>query len=962
MRENQLENLLQRIEALEEELEHARNTLESIKSGTSDAIILEDASGQSQVYMVHRANESFVAILDALPEGAVIVDGRGTILYCNRIMATWLREDLQNLLSRALPDYLLLPEELQFADLLPQTPGMMIRREIKLKSGDSTIPVQFACTRLSGDGDEQFGIILSDLTEQKRIQELATSSHLARLLLDQVQEAILIFDKSGKINIHSRLAAELFRRDLYQTDVSDILKNFRFSPAVNKKTIQRKAFDFPSILNKAYFLDLIGRYWDPFTNILFDCNVSAQPLLDENGNVIGGLLKVLDISKSLQQQVDQLLFYSISHLSTRHQSIKKFALSFCKKLSELYDIRDVVMELPPKNGSRDELVHFSVSQAYNAAGMEDLLARIRTEKMDSSENIIHHCDKATGDRVTFLKIQTGLHGTVVLGMRWPEYLNFQDEPISENRLMVLREQLGLAFERILTHREQQLHSLVLNDSPYGIILLNRQYEITWANQSAKIALPELDRKPGHLPLLSQFVKNWREEVADEISGRLNAGESWSGELALADSEGQSKFLDAVFRLVEYDEEVGEAQIVMMFKDITNQKILEQQLFQAQKMEAVGKLAGGVAHDFNNLLTVINGYSDLLLQTLPENSETFKSVAQIRRAGEKAGRLTSQLLAFSRRQIIQPRPLNINQVIQDTEKMLRRLIGEDIVLETDLAADLQNVKLDPGQLDQIILNLAVNARDAMPDGGVLKFKTMNVELREVYSSKRELVKPGKYVLLQISDTGTGMSREVQEKIFEPFFTTKEKGTGLGLSTVYGIVKQHHGYIWVYSEPGMGTTFKIYFPIIESAAEVKEAAPEISEDLTGSETVLLVEDDQWVRKFTALSLEAYGYHVLEAGDGREALKIFEENPSIDIVVTDLVMPRLGGHELSRILKEKSEQLTIIYMSGYTEDAMIRYGVMKKGVNFIQKPFSGIDLVRKIKEVRQKSNLRGEKNEKK
>jgi PAS domain S-box-containing protein len=380
--------------------------------------------------------------------------------------------------------------------------------------------------------------------------------------------------------------------------------------------------------------------------------------------------------------------------------------------------------------------------------------------------------------------------------------------------------------------------------------------------------------------------------------------------------------------------------------------LEEQLRQSQKMEAVGQLAGGIAHDFNNLLTVIKAYSGLVGDQLEEGSAIKSDVVEIQRAAGRAASLTQQLLAFSRKQILQPRVLDLNSVSRDLEPMLRRLIGDNIQIVTQAGASLGRVKADPGQIEQVLINLSLNARDAMPSGGTLTIETANVELDEAYHGRHAVIAAGPYVLLAVSDTGAGMDEATRSRVFEPFFTTKPvgKGTGLGLSTVYGIVKQSSGYIWVYSEPRLGTTFKIYLPRLEAdeisatTAERPEVVPE-----SGSETVLLVEDEPAVRSLARRVLERHGYTVLEARDGMDALRVAEQyRQPIQLLVTDMMMPELSGRDVWTALSAKRSDLRVLYMSGYTNDDMIRRGFLDAGAAFLQKPFTSIDLARAARTV--------------
>ncbi len=394
------------------------------------------------------------------------------------------------------------------------------------------------------------------------------------------------------------------------------------------------------------------------------------------------------------------------------------------------------------------------------------------------------------------------------------------------------------------------------------------------------------------------------------------------------------------------------------RDITQEKEaeergarLEEQLRRSQKMEAIGRLAGGVAHDFNNMLMAILGCSDFLLNAIPPDQPLRHDVEEIKRAGERAADLTRQLLAFSRRQVLQPRVIDLNAVVSDMERMLRRIIGEDIELMAVLDADLGRIKADPGRLEQVIINLALNARDAMPRGGRLTLETRNFDLDQDYIRGHALVKSGPYVMLAVSDTGTGIDPETQAHIFEPFFTTKGpgQGTGLGLATVYGTVKQSDGYIWVYSEPDRGTTFKLYFPRVpDPELASSRSAPEVR-DLQGRETVLLVEDDPVVRDLIRRILVRYAYRVLEASSGPEALEVCRNHDApIDLVLTDVVMPQMSGRELIEELVTVRPDLRVLYMSGYSSEAVVRHGMLDKYTPFLQKPFTPDTLARKLREI--------------
>jgi two-component system cell cycle sensor histidine kinase/response regulator CckA len=387
------------------------------------------------------------------------------------------------------------------------------------------------------------------------------------------------------------------------------------------------------------------------------------------------------------------------------------------------------------------------------------------------------------------------------------------------------------------------------------------------------------------------------------------------------------------------------------EDTTDRQQLEGQLRQAQKMEAVGRLAGGVAHDFNNVLTAIFGYVAMVMEDLPAESPARTDLGEVLKAADRAASLTRQLLAFSRQQVLQSRVINISDVVQDLESMLRRLIGEDVELRTVLAPDVGNVMADASQLEQVLLNLVVNARDAMPTGGKLSIETANAELTGAFSDVHQPVAPGAYVMMAVSDTGSGMSPEVRARVFEPFFTTKDKskGTGLGLSTVYGIVKQSGGHVWVYSEPGHGATFKIYLPRVDAPLETIGAAVTPTRPVRGSETILVAEDDDVLRPLTRELLKKLGYTVLAAPNSEAALAAAREHQGpIHLLLSDVVMPGASGRDLARRLAASHPDTKVLYVSGYTDDAIVHHGMLEPGLDYLQKPFTPATLARKVRDV--------------
>jgi two-component system, cell cycle sensor histidine kinase and response regulator CckA len=500
------------------------------------------------------------------------------------------------------------------------------------------------------------------------------------------------------------------------------------------------------------------------------------------------------------------------------------------------------------------------------------------------------------------------------------------------------------------HNDELLQS-VLDSTLDGIISIDEHGTIAMINsageslfgyaasevigQNVRMLMPEPYRRE-HDNYLKNYLRTGKAKIIGigrEVQGLRKDGSVFPVDLAVTK-----------FRL---DEQLNFVGIV---RDISEKKKLESQFHQAQKMEAFGQLAGGVAHDFNNLLTVISGFSEMVLEKLSPGDDKRSMVQQISQAGERAASLTRQLLAFSRQQVLEPRVVDLDTIVLETGKMLGRLIGEDVKFETVLPPNLPSVKVDPGQIEQVIINLAVNARDAMLEGGKLSIETSEIELDASYVKKHPGARPGQYVLLAVSDTGTGMTPDVKARVFEPFFTTKGvgEGTGLGLAVVDGIVKQSGGIIDIYSEPGVGTTFKIFLPaILESSpsglVQERAAAP------GGSETILLVEDEAGVRDFAALVLQGYGYEVLTAEDGNAAVHVMETHMGkIDLLMTDVVMPGISGRQLAEKLQAHYPGLKVLFLSGYTDDSVVRHGVLQADVAFLQKPFTPNSLAQTVRNV--------------
>jgi PAS domain S-box-containing protein len=504
-----------------------------------------------------------------------------------------------------------------------------------------------------------------------------------------------------------------------------------------------------------------------------------------------------------------------------------------------------------------------------------------------------------------------------------------------------------ALRRIHAAVEQAQNFIVITDAHGGIVYVNPYFE--------KYTGYSLDQVRGALPLVFQSLADGERVFREEVLPELHKGMVWSKTMHAFIQDGSKVHVDLTASPV-LDDAGRLVNIVFVARDVTREKQLESQLFQAQKMESVGQLAGGIAHDFNNLLQIINGYADMALNRLEAPHPVHRYLQRIREAGERAASLVQQLLAFSRRQVMDPKPLDLNGLIEDLLTMLTRLLGEHIVIRFEPEPSLDLIYGDKTMLEQVVINLCVNARDAMPEGGDLVLETHDVTVDEAFCKKHPWAKPGRYALMSVSDTGHGMDAATIQRIFDPFFTTKEmgRGTGLGLATVYGVVKQHQGMIHVYSEPGMGSTFKIYLPLApgEVSTGAKKDRPQ-SAVQGGREVILVAEDNREVLEFISETLRNFGYTVVEAHTGAEVVAIMEKDPGIQLVILDVVMPEMSGWEAYTALKAMRPEVPVLFMSGYTENVVHTNFVVKSGCRLIQKPFTPEKLLHEIQKILQEKS---------
>ena len=637
--------------------------------------------------------------------------------------------------------------------------------------------------------------------------------------------------------------------------------------------------------------------------------------------------------------------------------------------SLLRNVEDIIYRLDPQGCIcyvNDKVLQYGYEKD-ELMGM-NILELIHPDDRDSVKYNVR--ERRTGERRTksvelrFLTREQRLRLAQTGKLNGEEYRHctLSAEGIYRNDLPSGQNFLGTngVLKDVTTHKVTEwklnkLHS-VIQRVDESVIITDPEGNIEYVNPAfEKNSGYQLDEVKGQK---CSFLKSGMhtQSFYDELWRTLRSGREWSGSFINQRKDG-SRYSEATTIFPIYDQRSRIINFIAVKRDHSNEDELQAHLRQAQKMEAVGQLAGGIAHDFNNILTVINGYAELMQKKIDKKDPYYEYASQIFDGGQRAKELIQQLLAFSRKEIINTKVFSINDLITELNKMLRRLIGEHIQLKTVLKENLPPIEADPGQIQQILVNLVVNARDAInqetdkDDHRIITIETDTVELDLKYVEHHAGSHTGRHVVFAVSDTGIGMSEEVREKIFEPFFTTKEvnRGTGLGLSTVYGIVKQNNGCIYVYSEPGMGSTFKIYWP-----ASIKEDAEQLDtakskEVHGGTESVLIVEDDDTVRRFTVSSLSDHGYKVFEASDGTTAIRMIRQGAlKIDLLITDAIMPRMSGQQLAEKITELFPGIKVLYTSGYTDNHIIHKGHLKQGVNFIQKPYTGQSLAIKVREA--------------
>jgi len=908
-------------------------------------------------------------LLECEPECVTLLAPDGRVLEVNPAGLAILEADgLEQVVGRPLQELVAPVDRPRLEALLEQLrrgePGTVECQIVGRRGTLRWIETRAAPLR-DGPGEPSgFFAVSRDVTARRQAEQaLRESEEKFRTLFEQSSIPAYILSRDGRLLHLNRAGLDLLglcREDLPRVRFSDLY------PDPDERARLARALDAKGSLRDH---DIRLRRPD---GTCIDCLLGASVLRAPDGTVLGyhGLLRDVTARKRAERELLQRARQQagVAELGQRALTDTPLPELIQEAVLLVHDVLGTelvaVLERLPEPDTwllrwgvgwdpgvvGHERVH---GGAASAAGLELLAAAPLVtgdpavdHRLPPSPLLERH--GAVAGLAVLLHGRTGAFGILSAHAREPRSFSADDVHF----LRSVANTLSAAIHREQAAVEQRRLLEVLEATTDFVEMARLDGRILYRNRAARAMLGITDETSNHGPDL--FATHPPESAAIlrevAIPAALRHG-TWSGEVSFLAAGGRQ--IPASQVLIAHRTPDGTTLLSTISRDVSDQKELEERLGRAQRLEAIGRLAGGVAHDFNNLLTAIKGHAELMLEEIAANDPAHDDLIEIRRAADRAAELTRQLLAFSRQQVMQPRVMDLNAAVLSIEAMVGRLIGEDIEFRTSLAPDLAAVRADPGQIEQVLMNLVVNARDAMPTGGTLLIETANAYLDEEYVRRHAgVLEPGAYVLLTVSDTGIGMSREVQEKIFEPFFTTKEpgKGTGLGLASVYGIVKQSGGHIWVYSEPGKGTTFKVYLP---HADTVRDEAPvrtaPAGEIPGGRETVLVVEDEQVVRATVRRALQRHGYAVLEAANGTEALRInaLYEDP-IHILVTDVVMPEMSGRELASRLCTVRPEMRVLYTSGYTEDAIVRRGFLEPGIHFLEKPFTAEALARKVRDV--------------
>jgi len=920
--------------------------------------------GSEAAEALRSSEQRFRALFEHSSEVITLLAADGTVLYASQPASPVLGYGPTENVGRKVFE-LIHPDDRSgalelFAGLM-QEPGHVVRSELRAQHKDGTwrrLEV-VGVNRLSEPAIGAVVVNYRDITDRERTErDLRETLSLLNATFESTADGLLVVDLAGHIVSFNRKFAELWR-------IPDSILETKDAP----RTI---AFVLEQLVDPQGFITKVRDLYARPDASSFDVLVFKDGRIFERlsqpqrigGKSVGRVWSFRDVTEAKRAERIQLATYRISEAAHAAGSLQELFRAIHAIVGELmaaknfyialYDAASDLLTFPyyvdeydsdfpakrPGKGLTEYVLRTGEPLLVTPEVQAELERRGQVELIGAPSIDWVGVPLKIGDRPIGVLVAQ----TYAPGVRYGE--------TERHILQFVSTQVAMAIERKRTeeqlHESERKYRLLFETNPEPMFVYDFETLRILAVNGAAISRYGYSEAE-FLALTIRDIRPVEEQgrLEQELARRPDDGAIRTGVRHRA-KDGRLFEVDLVARPLEF---AGRRARLVLARDVTAQRHLEDQLRQSQKMEAVGQLAGGIAHDFNNLLTAILGSTQLLLQVTPPGDVRREDVDEIRNAGLRAAELTRQLLAFSRRQVLAPKVLELNAVVANMDKMLRRLIGEDIELATALHAEAGAVNADPGQLEQVLLNLVVNARDAMPGGGRVLIETTRVLLRDELVERRHRLPPGDYACLAVTDSGAGMDESTQAHLFEPFFTTKEvgKGTGLGLATVYGIVKQSGGYIWVYSEPGRGTTVKVYLPRVPGAAEPPLPAPELPALRGGHETVLLVEDAAPVRTLARRSLEARGYTVLDAADGPSAIELSARHAgAIAVLVTDVVMPGMSGRELAERLAPTRPEMKVLYTSGYTDDAMVRQGVLNAGVAFLQKPFVPDSLARKVRDV--------------
>jgi two-component system cell cycle sensor histidine kinase/response regulator CckA len=885
--------------------------------------LTQQAQGESKrnLEALFESEQRLRLVTDNARVGLVVLDKERRYVYVNQAYANILELSKDAVLGQRVADVLPTLYETQIGPRLDQAfSGQRVTYELRRSSAtsESWYDVRYEPSIVNGTVSAVV-VVVTDITERSRAE--LTSRRLAAIV-EFSEDAIISKDLHSTITSWNKGAETIFgytAQEITGKPITTLIPRDRLEEEehiLHEIKSGRSIRHFETVRSKK-------------NGQLIDVAVTASPIRDSGGNTVGVSKIARDITD--RKLAERVIKQNEERLRLFIEHAPAALAMFDRDMRYLMTSRRWRADYGLGEREMNGLLHYQIFPEVPARWKE-----IHRRGL-AGEIVTEECDR-------FVRTD----GTVQW-VRW-EVRPWYEENGTIGGIVIFSEDITMrkdAEDRL--QRSQEMFTKAFRSSPLAISISTAEDgKFLDVNQAfLKMTGHERESIIGRTALDIGFWLE-AEQRGQMLKTLRHRGQLSEYHLQCKTIKGEIRELESSSELIDVD---GEQCILAIIRDTTEAQRLEQQYRQAQKMEAVGVLAGGVAHDFNNILGVILGYSDLILDQLAEGDRNRRHLEQIKKAGVRATSLTRQLLAFSRKQIIQPRVMDVNVVISEFSKMLLRMVGEDIELVSVLKPGVGQINADPGQIEQVIMNLVVNARDAMPHGGKLVIETAHADLDEVYCRNHSAVQPGSYVMIAVSDTGTGMSSETQSRIFEPFFTTKEqgKGTGLGLATVYGVVKQSGGHIWVYSEIGQGTTFKLYFPCVSETVQPNVATNTTGENLRGSETILLVEDADMLRELTAALLEKNGYRILAAENGSHAIQLAEETKErIDILLTDVVMPGMSGKQVADYLTAKHPDMRVLYMSGYTNDVIAHQGVLDEGIHFIEKPFAEEALMRKLREV--------------